>query len=270
MFKLRVAWMGALALCACEGAPQNNQDDRLASIESRLEKLEKGRALANRRPQRPQRPDPKTVYAVSVHEDDTFRGSKDAKVTIVEAHEFACPYCAQLEPVLTKVVDGYSQGEVKLVSKQFVVHPQIATLPALAVCAANAQSKYTEYSDALWSAAWNKNSGRLAIQREALGREKLIDLAKSVGLDSERFAADLDGAACKKKLNRDRQEMARLGVRGTPSLYINGRPYVGPRTEEGFKKAVNAEIAKADRALAQGGSLKSYYNSLIQKGKRTL
>ncbi len=267
MLKLRVAWMGAIALCACEGAPMDNHDDRLKTIEARLEKLEKGRAVANRRPQRP---DPKTVYAVSVYEDDNFRGSKHAKVTIVEAREFACPYCAQLEPVLTKVVDGYREGEVKLVSKQFVVHPNIATLPALAVCAANAQSKYAEYSDALWSAAWSKNGGRLAIQRQALEKAQLVELAKSVGLDAARFSADLDSAACKKKLNRDRQEMARLGVRGTPSLYINGRPYVGPRTEEGFRSALNAEIAKADRALARGGSLEGYYKSLIQKGKRTL
>ena len=160
---------------------------------------------------------------IQVHDDDPYIGAKQAKVTIVEAFEFACPYCAMLDPIMDEVMKQHEGQPVKLVEKQFVVHPQIATDAALAACAANRMGAYERYSEALWDKSW-KQDGRWSLDQQALQQQSLIALAAEVGLDRERFQAELTGAACKDKLMRDKVELGRAGVRVTPSLFINGRP----------------------------------------------
>ena len=63
-------------------------DKRLASIESKIAAGGGARAGAGRQAQRPKGPDPRAVYSVDIAGDE-FEGVKDAKVTVVEAFEFA-------------------------------------------------------------------------------------------------------------------------------------------------------------------------------------
>jgi protein-disulfide isomerase len=215
----------ALLGAACGG----DLEARIDTLENRVAELEKRGPAAPAAVR-------KTV-PIAVRDDDPFVGAKNAKVTLVEAFEYACPYCAILDPVMDELMKKYQGDSVKLVEKQFVVHPQLATFPALAVCAANLQGSYEKYSEALWDRSW-KNEGRPTLVREALAKEALIELAAEVGLDRARFTADLDGPACKQKLERDKGDLSRAGVTGTPYLFINGRPYQGARTVEALSAAI--------------------------------
>ncbi|MEQ8279976.1 MAG: DsbA family protein [Deltaproteobacteria bacterium] len=263
--------LSALALVACDGGPDPRVaqlTERVDQLEERVETVEKQRPAA--RPQ-PKRPDPSVTYYLPVDEHDAIRGAADAKVTIVEAYEYACPYCALVEPILSQLIDKYEgQDSLRVVSKQFVVHPQLATAAALATCAAAKQDRFEPFSDALWATAWSTTGGRPQMKREELGKDAIIEVAKKSGLDTKRFAADLDGAECKQRLERDRQNLARIGVRGTPMLYVNGRPYVGPRTVEGLAKAVDAELAKFEEARGASGAVAGWYDELMKKARRTL
>jgi protein-disulfide isomerase len=98
----------------------------------------------------------------------------------------------------------------------------------------------------------------------------MLKLAAKVKLDTTRFKADMTGNACKAKLARHRTEMATLGVNGTPGIFINGKFYVGPRTPEGMKAVIDKEIAAANAALRKGVKLEQYYESLFERGKRTI
>ncbi len=240
---------------------------RLDRIDGELKNLKKAQPAAAR--QRPRRPDPSQVYKVNVRDGDAFRGGKHAKVTIVEAYEFACPYCAQIESTLTQLLDHYSDEDLKVVSKQFVVHPQIATDAALATCAAGRQNSFARYTEELWKDAWRENA-QPRFAKEVLKKDALVALAKKLGLNADRFAKDLDSSDCRQKLQRDQSELSRLGVRGTPTLYINGRPYQGSRAIPTMKAYIDAEIKKADAALAKGTKLQNYYASVISKGKASL
>ncbi len=258
----------ATVLTACEAAP----DPRVAALVDRVDDLE-GRVAAVEkkapaaRPQ-PKRPDPSVVYYLPVDGQDAIRGPDHAKVTIVEAYEYACPYCAMIEPVLAQLLDRYEgKDALRVVSKQYVVHPQLATDAALATCAAAKQDRFEDFSAALWERSWKTADGRPQMQRDGLERDALIDVAKKSGLDAQRFAADLDGNECKARLEADRLNLARIGVRGTPSLYINGRPYVGPRTVDALAKAVDEEVARFDRA---NGAVASWYDQLMKSARRTL
>lgn len=254
-----------------DGPTQKKLDDilsRVKAIETHLARGAEGKRQARRRPQ-PKRPDPKTVYAVPVSPSDPFRGGEHAKVTMVEAYEFACPYCAMVQPAIQTLLEDYDDNELKVVSKQLVVHADLATNAALAACAANLQGEFAAYEKAIWESAWELEP-RPRLRRENLTAEALEKLAKKIGLDITRFKRDMTGSACKQAIARSRAELARLGVNWTPQIYINGRPYQGPRTAEAFKRVIDAEIAKADTALKRGATLAGYYQSLTTNGKKSL
>lgn len=236
---------------------------RLASIDDRLANLEKRGPISDK-PQPPRQPDANTVYSVPVDDADASRGPRHAKVTIVEAYEYACPYCAMVAPVLDEVL-AKRPADVRLVSKQFVVHPQIATNASLAVCAANKQGKFAAFQDALWKSAWTDGK----MNGDKLSAASMEQLAAAHKLDLARFKADMAGA-CTQEIEQDRREMQAIGVRGTPAIYVNGRPYQGPRTAEAMLAFVDEEIKKADAAIRGGVRLEDYYPSLVKGGKKSL
>ncbi|MEM7676722.1 MAG: thioredoxin domain-containing protein [Myxococcota bacterium] len=264
----RINLCTATVLIAASGCVPDRSDE-LDALTQRVEALEKSTRRAT--PPRPRRPAPDQTYFLPVGPEDPFRGAPTAKVTIVEAYEFACPYCALIEPMLAQVIDAYRGTDtVKIVSKQFVVHPNLAMAPALATCAAHKQSKFPEYAEALWKASWNISDGRPRMVREELGQQELLALAKSVGLDVQRFEADRDSQACKKKLRDDRAMLTRIGVTGTPYLFINGKLYTGARSTEALKAAVESEVKRVDAELAKGTQLAEYYDSLMKTARRRL
>src|SRR3569832_2439315 len=93
-----------------------------------------GRGAAQ--PQRPSRPEPdkSKTYSMPI-EGDPCDGPADAKVTIVKAYDYACPYCERVRETMDQIRQKYGNN-VRVVYKQFVVHPQVATAGALAFCAA--------------------------------------------------------------------------------------------------------------------------------------
>ncbi len=259
----------SLGLGACQQTPDNSNKEAIAALSVKMDKLSSkmDKLALPARPQarKPQRPTVGQLYKVPIGNDDAFRGGKHAKVTIVEATEFACPYCAKLAVVTDELLGSYKDEELKIVSKQFVVHPQTATKPALASCAAQKQGKFGEFGEALWKNAWHSGEG-FRLKAEALGTPALEKIATELSLDLERFKSDMAGS-CQQTINNNRRELSTLGVNGTPALYINGSYYGGARSVEGLKAAVDAELKKADAALAKGAELSGYYASVIAKGK---
>jgi protein-disulfide isomerase len=208
------------------------------------------------------------VYYAPVEADDHVIGPADAKVTIVEAFEYACPHCRTAGQVLAEVAKKYPK-DVRIVGKQFLIHPQIATLPAYAACAANKQGRYHELSEELWKRAWPVAEGAPGprLDREALTQASLEKLAADVKLDLARFKADMAGDACKKEVAADQAQMQAIGVTGTPSIFVNGRIYMGPRSVEGFSAVIDEEIKKAN---ATGGNPAEYYTNLMKSAKKSI
>jgi protein-disulfide isomerase len=272
--------IAALGLFGCQKAHDDRLEKKMDTMLAKLEAMEKrldqqpvagrpGAAQAGAA-QPPRRPDPNTTYAVPVDEaKDAMRGAKHAKVTIVEAFEFACPHCYTVSKPIGEVVAKYGDT-VRVVSKQYVIHPAIATLPAHAACAANRQGKYAAFEHELFTRAWPTDGGKPRMDQTQLQQPALEKLAADLKLDVEKFKADMAGAECKAILDKQMAEMRQIGVNGTPAVFVNGRPYVGPRTIEGFSKVIDDEIKKADAAIAGGVKLEQYYSSIVQSGKKTL
>jgi protein-disulfide isomerase len=90
-----------------------------------------------------------------------------------------------------------------------------ARLAAKAALAAGEQGKYWEYHDVLFA------------HQSALDRASLERYAADVGLDTRRFSRDLDDARLDARLDADVADADALGIKGTPTLFVNRRRIVG-------------------------------------------
>jgi protein-disulfide isomerase len=142
------------------------------------------------------------------------RGPESAPVTIVEFADFECPFCQRVAPELDHL--SASNENVRFVYKfmPLSMHPR-GEPSARAAIAAQAQGKFWEMHHQLFT-----NAPRLE-------DSDLDGYAKAIGLDLERFHADMQSAATKTRLEADRQLADRLEVKGTPTIFIDGRLYDG-------------------------------------------
>jgi protein-disulfide isomerase len=143
------------------------------------------------------------------------RGPADAKITIVEFSDFECPYCSAAVKKVDSVMAAYPK-DVKLIYKQFPLsmHPH-AELAAEASLAAREQGKFWEMYDVLFA------------NFQHLSRENIFLFAKQIGLDMNKFQADLDSHKYKTEVRKDIADGEEANVYGTPAFYINGQQYNG-------------------------------------------
>jgi len=158
------------------------------------------------------------------------RGPADARITLVEFSDFECPYCSAAVKQVDNVMTAYPK-DVKLIYKQFPLsmHPH-AELAAEASLAARDQGKFWEMYEVLF-----KNSRQLS-------RNSILAMAKDIGLDMDKFKADLDSEKYKKEVHKDIADGEDANVYGTPAFYINGKQYNGEVTLAALKPILAAEL----------------------------
>lgn len=232
-------------------------DEKFAALEKAVAA---GGAGAGRAPQQRQRrpePGPNDVMAVPV-DGDPQDGPADALVTIVKGYEYACPYCEKVRPTLDQLKKDYGD-KIRIVYKQFVVHPQVATAPALAVCAGHKQGKFKEVDKLVWEKAY-------AVRK--FDEANMEAIAKEAGLDLAKFKADYNGE-CKQFIQKDQAELQAVGQGATPTFFINGRYMSGAQPIPAFKAIIDEEIKKAEERIAQGTPRGAYYKTwVLEKGQK--
>jgi Na+/H+ antiporter NhaA len=175
-----------------------------------------------------------TDLAVPVDPDrDHIRGPKDAIVTLVEYGDFECPYCGQAEPAVRGVIREY--GELRFVFRHLPltdVHPH-AQLAAEAAEAADQQGAFWEMHDLLMD------------HQGALTARDLIGYAASIGLNTDKFSADLRKHAGAYRVAEDVDSADLATVSGTPTFFINGNRYYGAFDLAALKEAVHTAKARA-------------------------
>jgi protein-disulfide isomerase len=232
---------------------------QLAAVQEKLEVLAAAPPAAPTAPTRPRRPrpNPASTYSIPIADSPSV-GSRRPLVTIIKAFEFACPFCERVRPTLDQLQKDY-RGELRIVYKHFIVHPQTATEAALAACAAGKQGKWKAMEKLLWEKAFQPRDFKAA---------HIEKLASQAGLRMSRFRADRNGS-CKELVRRDQAELSKVGTTGTPSFYINGRHLSGARPIDQFKTLIDEEMAKAKKRIRQDRTLNrgNYYErEILNKG----
>ena len=160
-----------------------------------------------------------------------FKGPANAAVTIAVFDDYQWPYCARLEPFFQQVLDKYPNN-VKLVVKNFPLSShKFARKAATAALAANVQGKFWEFHSQLF-----KNY-------KVINDAKIQEIAKNLGLDMEKFNKDLQSPTIKRLIARDVRNGRQIGVRGTPTIYINGKA-LKIRSLPGIFQVIDAELKK--------------------------
>ncbi|HIJ78080.1 MAG: thioredoxin domain-containing protein [Desulfobulbaceae bacterium] len=168
-----------------------------------------------------------------------FIGPEDAPVELVAFSDFECPYCSQVGALFDEVVTQYPD-KIRIVFKQFPLSFHKKAQPAaLASLAAHRQGKFWQYHDLLFA-----NQKRFAAAKTIKDTEPIfIELAQSLELDVDKFNKDRKDPITKKVMDNDIIDGRKIGVRGTPAIFINGRKLQNRNLQE-LQRMVEQELAK--------------------------
>jgi protein-disulfide isomerase len=158
------------------------------------------------------RPPPDTTPKVIPIGNAYTRGPENAKLTIVEFSDMECPYCSQVAPVLDSISKSFP-NEIRLVFKHFPLSfHQKAREVAAASIAAGKQGKFFEFRFKV-AANYNQLS------------ETLYDsIATDLGLNMEQFKKErVLNSEINSILDADMELGRKIGVEGTPTLFVNGK-----------------------------------------------
>jgi protein-disulfide isomerase len=271
---MRTHALAAVCLVACAAAPArpagpSRADQRLAQLEARVgvledkveaqdEQLEALSLAAPPVPTEEPHPgrDPGAIYALDLT-DAPELGAADAKLTLVEAYDFACPYCSRARPVVTALMAKYAP-DIRLVILHLPIFPAKSGTAALAACAANLQGKYFAYADQLWT------SGFPAMAAGGYDDAHLTTYARAVGLKLKQWNADRASPHCVDWLAEQARRRGAIGVTGTPTFYVNGHVLSGAQPQPQFETLLDSELKKANQLIAAGkATARDYYQTQV-------
>ena len=161
-------------------------------------------------------------------------GPADAKVTVVEFFDPECEGCAAFHPIFKKIISEYPN--VQFVVRYMLYHGN-SNVAALALEGAGKQGKYWEMYGALL-----ERQNEWGHQTEA-PKHIFERYAKEFNLNVEEFNKSYDDFTFKSTLARDVSEGQQLGVKGTPTFFINGKMLMRLSYQD-LKDAIDAELAK--------------------------
>lgn len=183
-------------------------------------------------------PPPPIVQRISV-DDDPARGPMNAPVTIVMFGDFQCPSCSKTYPILQKVIAEFP-GKVRFVERDFPLENihENAFKAAVAADAANAQGKFWEYGELLYT------------HQDALDAASLRKYAAELGLSLQKFELDFTSEKTATEVRHDMFDGVAYGVTGTPTIFVNG-VMVRRLSADDFRQAIQNALRSAAPAAAR-------------------
>lgn len=166
--------------------------------------------------------------------DAPYKGGGDAKVSIVEFSDFQCPFCSKGATVLTALEKKYG-NKIKIGFKHFPLpfHAQAKIAAEASMCAHEQGVKNF----------WKIHDLMFADQTK-LDKDNLIGLAKKIGLKEDEFKNCLETNKHLKRIEKDMAEGGALGVKSTPTFFINGKLINGAQPIEVFSEVIDEELSR--------------------------
>ncbi len=186
---------------------------------------------------------------------DAIAGAAEPLVTIVEYSDFQCPFCGAFASTVHEL-ERIFPDDVRVVFHQYPMpmHPD-APGAAKAAIAASAQGKFWAMHDHMFA------------HRTKLGRDELVSVAKDLGLDAAAFEAALDSEDTQERLELEQTLGRRLGVRGTPAFFVNGRPFSGAMDAESLGVIIEEERAFARSLIEAGVPRRELYAHIMRAAR---
>jgi protein-disulfide isomerase len=190
-----------------------------------------------KRPQLLTIPADKTMSGKGDAESMHIRGNPDAPVTLEEFGDFQCPPCAGIAGFLDALEKEY-HPRLRIVFRNFPlpVHKH-ARDAALAAEAAGLQGRYWEMHDVLYreQAVWSKADSV---------HELFESYAGVLGINLDRFKKDMKGDDARKQVDFEQARGNSLGVKSTPTIFVNNHQVRFPLTAESVHEAIDSALKK--------------------------
>jgi protein-disulfide isomerase len=189
-------------------------------------------------------PESKALLAKLGSEPVHVRGNPGATVTLEEFGDFQCPPCGQFAGFTEELLKEYN-SRLRIVFRNFplALHEH-AREAALAAEAAGLQDRFWEMHDVLYreQANWSKAPN---------ARELFEAYAGTIGLNVDQFRKDMDGQKAKERVDSDQARAESLGVKVTPTLFINNQPVdQKDKNPEGVRAAINSALEPKSKSGA--------------------
>ena len=160
-------------------------------------------------------------------------GPDDAEIVLVEFSDYQCPYCQRWhDQVFIPLLDAYP-GQIRLVYRNLPltsIHSEAMPAAIAALCAGD-QEAYWPFHDKLFS------------DELELSADTYLQYADDLELDGDAFTACLDSDKFDEQIQEDMDFSLSLGVRSTPTFFVNGLAVVGAQPLDVFVQIIDKEIA---------------------------
>jgi len=157
-------------------------------------------------------------------------GPETATVTIVDFADYKCPHCRIASDTLTQIQAEYPE-QIRLVALELPILGKTSNYAAKAALCAHQQNQYWPLHKAMFS------------QQDNLTSAKITELAESLTPDKEQLRACLQAETPHPLLTGSIAQAQRLGLTGTPAIFINGIAYRGQNLESSLKDTIRSAVA---------------------------
>jgi len=159
-------------------------------------------------------------------------GPADAPITIVEYSDYQCPFCRRWHDEVYEPLLAAYPGQIRLVYRHLPltsIHPDAMSAAEAAMCAGE-QDAYWPFHEKLFSS-------------ESLGSSTYVQYAQDLKLNMKTFEACLSDHKYQQAIQEDSDFAINLGIRSTPTFFINGLAVVGAQPLDVFKQVIDQELA---------------------------
>ena len=158
-----------------------------------------------------------TRLLLPIHDEDHVHGPASADFTLVEYGDYECPDCGRLFQII-RDLQATLGSRLQIVYRHYPlngIHPE-AQEAAEAAEAAGGQNRFWEMHDLLYE---NQDLWKDDINPKTI----FLKFAADLGLETARFARDMDDKQVKLRIEADQEVAAELGINSTPTVLIDGR-----------------------------------------------
>jgi protein-disulfide isomerase len=160
-------------------------------------------------------------------------GKDSAKITIIEFSDYQCPFCRQWHAEVLPQLKAKYGDQIRFVYRDFPlysIHPNAESAAIAANCAGE-QKHYWEFGDLLFT------------HQDSLNTQTYEKLAQDLKLNVPSFSQCITENRYKSEVDADYSFASELGVRSTPTFFINGLAVVGAQPFEVFQQIIDMELA---------------------------
>lgn len=167
--------------------------------------------------------------------DSPVMGKKDAKIQVVAFSDFQCPYCSRGATTMHDLKSKFG-SKIVLSFKHYPLpfHPQATPASEISMCVKkiSGDDKFWKYHDLVF-----KN-------QDKMDNENLLKYAKDIGSDAAKVKACFEAGEFKEFVKKDMEYGNKLGVRSTPTFFVNGQLVAGALPIEQFSEMINEDLEK--------------------------